>query len=113
MLWILPDPDAKPRGGSDPAAAETLLPSVRDCDLCARVEPGAFVVLLPGTGPEGARAAAARLRRRLVDAAADRAPAIGYAWLPDGDERPSRAMARRAESAARRAARDATGIEGE
>jgi len=69
-------------------AAGVFLNECRDIDVLARFSPDVFLLLLPGTGAEGAQVLASRivdsLRQRLQGRVAA-SPAGGVATVPSGD----------------------------
>lgn len=88
-------------------ASGVLLNECRDIDVLARFAPTIFLVLLPGTGPDGAEKLANRilaaLRQRLAEGAPGLQPHGGLCSVPSADVPDRRAFLAVAEACLRRA----------
>lgn len=93
-------------------AAGVFLNECRDIDVLARFSPSVFLLLLPGTGPDGAEV----LARRALAALAERLPAgrgvqlaAGLCTVPDAEIPDRKAFLAVAEACLRRAAASGAG----
>jgi GGDEF domain-containing protein len=94
-------------------ASGVLLNECRDIDVLARFAPTIFLVLLPGTGPDGAEILANRilaaLRTRLTTWASALRPAAGLAAVPSAEVPDRRAFLAVAEACLQRSQQQGTG----